>query len=130
MIYAITRAKSSSLYQWLQRETFYRLRLWKKSRAYQRWKREHPGGTYQDYDVASAIARLDAGHAHRTLGPKLSGGVAFAEAGRDSTFERLLDQGLKPEHVCVDYGCGSKERYEQKQLLVDFDMNRKVREEK
>lgn len=70
------------------------------------FQRRHPGATYRDFYVAKVSAQLDRGKPHATLGkcPKHHGDVE--EWGR-GPFERLVNFGLQPDHVVVDYGCGS-----------------------
>jgi cyclopropane fatty-acyl-phospholipid synthase-like methyltransferase len=50
------------------------------------------------------MARLDAGKTHASLGPKLKPGSAD-RARR--TLDRLIEKGLRPDDVLVDYGCGT-----------------------
>jgi hypothetical protein len=73
-------------------------------REYDRWRLDHPGRPAHEYFAARRQILLS-GAAHSTIGHKLRDGP-FEEAGREE-FEYLLHLGLKPEHICVDYGCGT-----------------------
>lgn len=69
-------------------------------RARQLTVRRHKGETYVD----RVMYRLDAGRVHASLGPNLKKGSA--ERAR-VTLDKMIDKGLKPEHVVVDFGCGT-----------------------
>jgi hypothetical protein len=73
--------------------------------AFDAWKKDNPGKRFSDYYVEVVTKQLDSGKPHATLGPKLKG-EPFGESGRE-VFRLMLDEGLRPEHVFVDYGCGS-----------------------
>lgn len=62
--------------------------------------RRAKGATY----IERVMDRLDAGKVHASLGPNLKSGSAY-RARR--TLDRLVERGLQPEHVVVDFGCGT-----------------------
>ena len=75
--------------------------------AYAAWRARNPGKKRSDFYaeiVSQSISKE--GASHPTLGATLHGGVRFDESGRQE-LDRLIRAGLRPEHVCVDYGCGS-----------------------
>ncbi len=73
---------------------------------YARWREENPGKKFSDYYVEAVAKWLDAGRPHPTLGKKLEGDLPWEESGLHE-MALFLEEGLRPEHVCVDYGCGS-----------------------
>jgi hypothetical protein len=81
-----------------------RLEVWRGNRLYQKWQRENPEKKFYDYYAEQAAQHLSTGKAHATLGPKLCD-KEFGDP--DSSVELLVSHGLRPEHVLVDYGCGS-----------------------
>lgn len=77
------------------------------------WKLRHRRARFSDYYAASIANRLKRGGTHKTLGVR-----RFLSPSEDQIpssygqrglkyFNKLLELGLRPEHVCVDYGCGS-----------------------
>jgi len=88
-----------------QRREWRRLRR-KQQKQFARWLADNPGGSYGQFYAADARRRIDAGDAHATLG--------VASVDRDEVTaraQRVLGDfkraGCRPEHVVVDYGCGS-----------------------
>jgi hypothetical protein len=75
-----------------------------KSR-FEDWQKKNPSKSFKDYFAETVEAKLQKGHSHETLGGNLRQGD-YATSGR-GTFQRLLNNGLKPSDVCVDYGCGT-----------------------
>jgi hypothetical protein len=69
------------------------------------WRRRNPSKPFKDFFAETVKAKLDKGKPHATLGGKL----LFDEytVSGQGFFKRLLDCGLKPDGVCVDYGCGT-----------------------
>lgn len=56
--------------------------------------------------VDSVLKKIDEGRGHSTLGPN----IRDEEYTRDKAVrwaERLVEAGLKPDQLCVEYGCGS-----------------------
>ncbi|MFQ5625545.1 MAG: class I SAM-dependent methyltransferase [Methyloligellaceae bacterium] len=78
----------------------------KRNRLYAQWQEDNPEKSFQDYYGYVIGQHLDQGHTHPTLGKNLIEGRVFGEGGT-KMLERLISLGLKPNHVCVDYGCGS-----------------------
>lgn len=88
-----------------ERREWRRLRR-KQSRQFARWLADNPGGTYGQFYAADARRRIDAGAAHVTLGvTSVDRDEAAARAQR--VLGDLKRAGCRPEHVVVDYGCGS-----------------------
>lgn len=75
--------------------------------AFEAWRANRPGSKFSDFSLRRIISGLRSGRAHDTLGPNLSGGKNWAEAGRPM-FEAILAMHPLPAtaRVC-DYGCGS-----------------------
>jgi hypothetical protein len=78
----------------------------KQKKQFARWLAGNPGGSYGQFYAADARRRIDEGDRHATLG--------IASVDRDAVMaraQRVLGDfkraGCKPEHVVVDYGCGS-----------------------
>lgn len=82
------------------------------------WKLRYPETKFSDYYAGSIASRLRRGHSHKTLGNKkfLSGSLItnsaqLAQSEMESRgiryFNLAISYGLKPEHNCIDYGCGS-----------------------
>lgn len=76
------------------------------------WKVRHPGTTFAEYYAGSIARRIERGGSHRTLGRfrYLSDVVReSSEQGRRGVrqFNVLRDLGLRPDHICIEYGCGS-----------------------
>ena len=82
------------------------------------WKLWHPGAKFSDYYAGSISAGLKRGRTHKTLGSKrfLSGSLTADPIEHDlasqsmrgmNHFNAAIRLGLKPEHTCIDYGCGS-----------------------
>jgi hypothetical protein len=82
------------------------------------WRLRHPDATFADYYAGQIARHLDRGGGHPTLGKREvfpsspfapSTLIDVAEHSRRGCeeFEILLGLGLKPEHVCIDFGCGS-----------------------
>ena len=81
-------------------------RISKHNRLFAQWQENHPERTFQDYYGLVIEQHLDQGHAHPTLGYNLIEGRVFGESGK-AMLNRLISLGLKQNHICVDYGCGS-----------------------
>lgn len=82
------------------------------------WKLQHPGASFSNFYAGSIASRLKRGQSHKTLGNKkfLSGSLISNPAQLNQLenqsrgtnyFDLAIQYGLKPEHTCVDYGCGS-----------------------
>jgi SAM-dependent methyltransferase len=75
-----------------------------KSR-FEDWQKTNPSKTFKDYFAETVEAKLQKGRSHETLGGNLRQGD-YATSGQ-GTYQRLLNYGLKPGDICVDYGCGT-----------------------
>jgi hypothetical protein len=64
--------------------------------------RKSPEQQYVD-NMLKKIAR---GAKHSTLGPQIRDEV-YTRGKAERWAERLIEVGLKPQHLCVEYGCGS-----------------------
>jgi cyclopropane fatty-acyl-phospholipid synthase-like methyltransferase len=56
--------------------------------------------------LAVMTKRLAAGAEHSTLGPVIRD-EAYTRAKAEHWAKHMIDFGLKPEHLCIEYGCGS-----------------------
>ncbi|MFZ1744543.1 MAG: class I SAM-dependent methyltransferase [Nitrospirales bacterium] len=86
--------------------------------GYAWWRLHHWDSRFSSYYAHTIIKKLDKWRARRTLGKKrhrpanyLAGGEILMPTqtqrhGRFA-FKKILELGLQPHHVCVDYGCGS-----------------------
>lgn len=84
-----------------------RRRLRRKQRKqFARWLASNPGGTYGQFYAADARRRIDAGSAHATLGITTVDREVVTRRAH-SLLEGFKAAGCRPEHVVVDYGCGS-----------------------
>ena len=69
------------------------------------WRRSHPATSFKDFYAALADAIVAEDLPHSTLGANLVG-LSYEKSGVDA-FNMLLQYGLTPLDVCVDYGCGT-----------------------
>jgi cyclopropane fatty-acyl-phospholipid synthase-like methyltransferase len=56
--------------------------------------------------LAAMKRKLASGAAHSTLGDKIRD-EAYTRAKAERWAERVIEMGLKPDHLCIEYGCGS-----------------------
>ena len=56
--------------------------------------------------LAFMARKLAAGAEHSTLGANIRD-EAFTRGKAEDWFKRMVEHGLKPGHLCVEYGCGS-----------------------
>lgn len=77
-------------------EKFYRkyLRYWL-------WRSRNPFAPFHEYYVRLVGRKLARGRSHRALG------TGYREAAEEYFVGVLRHFGLRPEHVLLDYGCGS-----------------------
>lgn len=88
-----------------QRREWRRMRR-KQSKHFARWLVENPGGSYGQFYAVDARRRIDAGDVHATLGvASVDREAVTARAQR--VLARFKQAGCEPDHVVVDYGCGS-----------------------
>jgi hypothetical protein len=69
------------------------------------WQKRNPSKQFKDFFAEGVRDKLTRGKPHMTLGKSLHTGD-YETAGL-GLLKRLQDEGLKPEDVCVDYGCGT-----------------------
>ena len=69
-----------------------------------RWRAANPGKTYGELYALTMGEQLDDGSMHRTVGPNVSD--RSVRAGK-RIFDEFRGFGIEPQHVLVDYGCGS-----------------------
>lgn len=74
--------------------------------AFRRWQKKNPQGTFKDYFAEGIKHDLADGKVRASLGDKLKK-RGFGELGKRSFFGLCVRYKLKPEDVCVDYGCGT-----------------------
>lgn len=86
--------------------------------GYAWWRLRNRQAPFSSYYAASITRKLDQGKPHRTLGRKRHGPTNFLAGGEhllpsnaqqhgSFAFKRILRLGLRPHHLCVDFGCGS-----------------------
>jgi hypothetical protein len=72
---------------------------------FEAWQKRNPTKTFKDFFAEGARDKLTRGRPHMTLGKSLhTGDYETAGVG---LFKRLQEEGLTPDDVCVDYGCGT-----------------------
>ena len=70
------------------------------------WQRKNPDGDHGDYYAEVIAGRIGEGRAHGSLAPDQSQLDEWLVFGREKQ-QFLIERGLLPEHVVVDFGCGS-----------------------
>jgi 2-polyprenyl-3-methyl-5-hydroxy-6-metoxy-1,4-benzoquinol methylase len=83
-----------------------RLVILRERSRYNRWKKDHPDASYDQYYVEKVNERLDSGEAHITLGKKQSD-ADWSMNSAAAELAYFIEQGLLPHHRVVDFGCGS-----------------------
>jgi hypothetical protein len=81
------------------------LKLALQNAQYTLWRWSRPDAAFKDYFASIVLKDIATGRKHPTLGGNLCEG-RFGEAG-EAAFHRLLQQGIAPDDICVDYGCGT-----------------------
>lgn len=56
--------------------------------------------------LAALTHKLASGAPHSTLGPKIRD-EAYTRAKAERWAKHMIEYGLKPDHLCIEYGCGS-----------------------
>ena len=79
---------------------FSRAKLAVQNYQFKLWQLRNPGATFKDYFAKIAKSDLARGREHPTLGVKIGTAGQWKIQG-------LVKYGLKPDDVCVDYGCGT-----------------------
>lgn len=91
---------------WLTRKREWRRLLRKRNKKYARWLAAHPGGSYTRFYVEEVRRQIDAGMMkHSNLGLDVNTGAMKRSAQR--MLEEFKRAGCRPDHIVVDYGCGS-----------------------
>lgn len=104
-IFPVTKKQNADGYSHL--DTKERLeKISEHKKLFEQWQDDNPGRAFQDYYGHVIEQYLDQGHSHPTLGKNLIDGRVFGEGGT-AMLKRLISLGLKQNHICVDYGCGS-----------------------
>ncbi len=75
-------------------------------RALRRLRRRLSGKSAEQHYIDVLSRRMDEGWEHSTLGPKIRD-EAYTRAKAERWSQRMIDFGLQPHHLCVEYGCGS-----------------------
>src|SRR5262245_25729949 len=68
------------------------------------WSLRNPGRSFTDFYADRVISSIANGKRHSSLGPNLKPG---SSEGANRTFFWLLRQGVQPNDIVVDYGCGT-----------------------
>ncbi len=77
-------------------------KLYRRHLRYPLWRLTHPLAPYEQYYAWVVTRKLKRGQAHPAIGP-----AAKAARGEEEMLKVLRKRGLRPQHVFVDYGCGS-----------------------
>ena len=91
---------------WLARRRDWRRRWRRRKKKYARWLAAHPGASYAQFYVEETRRQIDAG-----MMTYSNIGLDVDSARLKIRAQRILEQfkrvGCQPQHVVVDYGCGS-----------------------
>ena len=68
------------------------------------WSLRHPGGTFQEFYAETVVDCLHGKKGHNSLGPNVK--QARIESAQQA-FGRLIERGVRPGDIFVDYGCGT-----------------------
>lgn len=86
------------------------LQLRKRGRRFRRWRRDHPGASYAVFYAEDARRRIELLATKRIRAPRTLGrhvDPAGARRRAESLLGYLKWAGCRPEHMVVDFGCGS-----------------------
>lgn len=86
------------------------LQLWRRRGAFRRWQAARPGGSYGQFYAEGARERGGQADRRDVIRPKTLGNQVNQDALRRraaSLLDYLKWAGCRPEHVVVDFGCGS-----------------------
>jgi hypothetical protein len=75
-------------------------------KAIKRLRARLSGKPTEERYLAFMTRKLAAGAEHSTLGPVIRD-EAYTRAKAERWAERMIEYGLRPDHLCVEYGCGS-----------------------
>ena len=78
----------------------------KNSLRYYSWRLQNPKKSFHEYYVSTISHRINNDKTHPTLGTNIKDSKRYYETAKIEK-EFLIEQGLLPEHIFVDYGCGS-----------------------
>jgi hypothetical protein len=73
---------------------------------FKRLKRRFSSKSAEERYINLLSKRIDAGWDHSTLGPNIRD-EAYTRGKAGDWADRMVGYGLKPDHLCVEYGCGS-----------------------
>jgi hypothetical protein len=91
---------------WLAQRREWRRRWRKRKKKYARWLAGHAGASYAQFYVEETRRQIDAGMMHQgNIG--LDVDVDRMRKRARLMLEAFKRAGCRPEHVVVDYGCGS-----------------------
>ena len=91
---------------YLERRREWRRLRRKHEKRFARWLAANPGGSYSEFYAEDTRRRIDAGGAHVTLGID-SVDRDWVKARVQRALGDFKQAGCAPDHVVVDYGCGS-----------------------
>ena len=90
---------------WPARFLFRSSQIWYSNRRFESWRRKFPTKKFRDFYAEVVEPSLLLGEKHPTLGFNLPR-KPFGQSG-GSELGRLVECGLTPDDLCVDYGCGT-----------------------
>jgi hypothetical protein len=80
-------------------------RVERDNAKFEEWQKQNPTKQFKDYFAETVKPMIARGKVHASLGGNLIEGN-HGEIGQ-GFLRTLIANGLKPEDVCVDYGCGT-----------------------
>jgi hypothetical protein len=80
-------------------------RVERDNAKFEKWRKQNPTKQFKDYFAEGVKPMIARGKVHASLGGNLIEGN-HGEVGQ-GFLRVLIARGLKPEDVCVDYGCGT-----------------------
>ena len=80
-------------------------RVERDNAKFEEWRKQNPTKQFKDYFAEGVKPMIARGKVHASLGGNLIEGN-HGEVGQ-GFLRVLIARGLKPEDVCVDYGCGT-----------------------
>src|SRR6476620_5967405 len=90
---------------WPLRFLFRSAEIWSFNRRFQNWRLKNPTKQFRDFYAEVIELKLLRGEKHASLGSNLRR-LPFRRSGLH-VFQMLREHGLRPDDVCVDYGCGT-----------------------
>lgn len=95
-----------TLRAYLERRRKWRRLRRKQEKRFARWLAANPGGSYGEFYAEDMRRQIDAGSAHMTLGID-SVDRDWVKTRARRVLGAFKQAGCGPDHVVVDYGCGS-----------------------